>query len=198
MDVLRLFLLFCIISAASIASPTKVHQHNTALETQASSGLPAYVFRALSGEDFRRYSEKKSLVPAACNPENHFAKSLELRHGCHNGGDCCLCHLSDHSSGFSSFISTTKDLDVAEFYNKDKRLGIVKVDLSKIPAGTVIIDMTEEKTRATHLYPTNGHHWRHLSSSHEQCWLEAVRHVSLSDKEVLIKGEIPREAYEYL
>jgi hypothetical protein len=190
MNFWRLLLVF---AAASFVSATTVH-YEPVSATHAANIYPGYVFRALSDVDYRRYSEKKSIVPW-CNPEFTLSKSIDMRHVCQNGGDCCVCHISGHSRGLSSFISTTKDLEIAEYFNRSKRRGIIMINLSKLPSATLVIDMTEERNRKTHLVPSND---PHLPIAHEKCWLDAVRHVSIKDKEVLIKGEIPREAYEFL
>jgi hypothetical protein len=149
------------------------------------SGVPDnYVYRAMSTHDFQRHKKGLSLIPSC----RYSASRKQLSKSyCSSSDECCICHVAQYSSKYSSYISTSRQFATAAYYNARRRLGIVRVDLTRLPAGTEVIDLADPQNRKERLFP--------LQNNHYQCTALYTRILATADKEVLIQGEIPRSAY---
>ena len=101
-------------------SGQKVLVHNTCSVNNNST--PNIVYRAINEQDLATLSQGKGIT--AKNPNGEWTLREHLVKG------------SSKSSWINDpYISTTSDIDVAKGFNRaGKRLGIVKIDLNKVPS----------------------------------------------------------------
>jgi hypothetical protein len=145
-----------------------------------------FVYRAVNLDDLRHILQGEDILSSRGN--GHAISDLLKPCPTGSGPNCPICHVGlDNKSGGSDFISTSKSMRQAGYYNKR---GVVRIDLDKVDPSS-IFDLTNEETRAKLL--TNRFN---DDASHEGVSQDA-KEESRINEEVLIKCFIPKDAYVF-
>ena len=173
-----LFLAIYTLNAIPVA-PLAIVQHFGRVPVPDS---PNYVFRALSAQDLIRVQSGKSIMSS----QRYGIPLSNSQKVCPNGGsDCAICHVALGEKS-TEFISTSKSLEEASYY--DKR-GIVRIDLNKLDPSSVF-DLTNVDVRKKMIQNKATNDAAHRKNA------ELAETFAYCNKEVLVLGEIPILAYE--
>ena len=126
-----------------------------------------YVYRAIHDADLQRI--KDGLGLQAKNPNGTWSLEEHIVRG-----------SNSESWKNDRFISTSLDLEISRIFNSSKNLGIIKIDLEKVPK-----ELIYKSYKEFPLYDINGHR----SLAYE---------FSVWQQEISILKEIPRDAFEFI
>lgn len=126
-----------------------------------------YVYRAIHAKDLERINAGKGLLAKV--PNGPWTLEQHIIHG-----------SSPNSWSYDKYISTSLDLEISKVFNEANKLGIIKIDLNKVPS-----DLINKSYNAFPKYDINGKH-------------SLPYQYSVWQQEISIMNEIPREAFEFI